>query len=253
MKEVEVKTQAELEAVIKDGNIAICVGGELSLKTVGVEAPYLVVKGGASLSVEAWGSSQPRVEAWGSSQPRVVARESSQPRVEAKGMVQLSIHGAVAVVASALVAVAIHGDGAKVDGGQQTIAPRIDTPEKWCDYYGAPVDGHKAILFKGVNDEYQSPRGGDYTPGTIPQANDWDGGKLECGGGFHASPHPAMTLSYNRDATKFVACPVLLTDIAVHCPAEMPDKVKFSKCCEPCYEVNIDGERIEKPSQTLSK
>lgn len=168
-------------------------------------------------------------------------------------MVQLSIHGAVAVVASALVAVAIHGDGAKVDGGQQTIAPRIDTPEKWCDYYGAPVDGHKAILFKGVNDEYQSPKGGDYTPGSVPRAPDWDGGKRECGGGFHGSPHPAMTLAYNNEATKFIACPVLIADIVVHCPAECPDKVKFSKCCEPCYEVNIDGERIEKPSQTLSK
>lgn len=159
-------------------------------------------------------------------------------------MVQLSIHGAVSVVATALVAIAIHGCGASVEGGQKTIAPKIDTAEKWCEWYGATVEGGRAILFKGVDNAYQSPHGGDYAPGTTPVAPDWDGGAKECGGGYHASPHPAMTLAYNTEATKFIACPVLLADIAVHCPADMPDKVKFHKCCAPCWEVDIAGERV---------
>jgi hypothetical protein len=118
MKIVEVQTQAELEAVIKAGDVPDLIKGIFKLVTSGLESPRLILRGGVSLHVvaressqphvvargssqphvvawgssqphvEAWGSSQPHVEAWGSSQPHVVAWGSSQPHVVAWGSSQ---------------------------------------------------------------------------------------------------------------------------------------------------------------------
>ena len=254
--EVEVRTQAELDAAIKAGHIAICVEGELRVVTTGTDAPQLIVRAGASVRVVAWESSQPRVEAWGSSQPRVVARESSQPRVEAWessqprveawGAVQLSIHGAVKVAATALVAIAIHGCGSKVEGGQQTQVPAIETAEAWCEWYGATVADGVATLYKAVGDDYHSPHGVNYSPGLTPAAADWDGGERECGGGLHFSPHPLMALGFHNSATRFVACQVRLSDMRPPSVSEeYPEKIKAARCCAPCVEVDEDGEEIK--------
>ena len=40
---------------------------------------------------------------------------------------------------------------------------------------------------------------------------------------------------------RFVACPVRLTDIAVHPRPVYPDKVKARAVCAPVYEVREDG------------
>ncbi|MFO0919463.1 MAG: hypothetical protein U0872_14280 [Planctomycetaceae bacterium] len=65
-----------------------------------------------------------------------------------------------------------------------------------------------------------------YTPGSVPVAPDWDGGEKECGGGLHFSPHPVMTEEFISDPKRFCACPVLLSDIAVHPDGYSPQKVK---------------------------
>jgi hypothetical protein len=83
MKQIEVFTQEDLDRVLRDGHRAVCIGGELRLKTMGTEAPHIIVCPGAMVHVEARDSSQPHVEAWDSSQPRVEAWESSQPHVVA--------------------------------------------------------------------------------------------------------------------------------------------------------------------------
>lgn len=49
------------------------------------------------------------------------------------------------------------------------------------------------------------------------------------------------------DAKRFVACPVLVSEIVVHKDATYPGKIKAPRCCAPIWEVNIDGERIEAP------
>jgi hypothetical protein len=159
-------------------------------------------------------------------------------------MVQLSIHGAVQVVATALVAIAIHGCGASVTGGNQTIAPKIDTAERWCEHYGVKIEGDRAILYKGLKEDFTSPHGMSYSPGSIPVATDWDGGKKECGGGLHFSPHPVMTEEFIDDPKRFCACPVLLSDISVHPDGEFPQKVKARGCCAPVWEVDQDGEPV---------
>ena len=99
---------------------------------------------------------------------------------------------------------------------------------------------------KAVDDTYTSSHGFTYKPGSTPEAPDWDGGKEECGGGLHACAHPWESHQFNHRATHYIACPVRLEDIAVHENAAMPNKVKFRACCEPCWEVDVDGEKVSK-------
>ncbi|HRQ74277.1 MAG TPA: hypothetical protein PLU35_14740, partial [Phycisphaerales bacterium] len=125
------------------------------------------------------------------------------------------------------------------------VVPPITTASEWCDRYGVTVADGVATLYKCVDEGYRSNYHGgiSYAPGTIPEAADWDGGVLECGGGLHFSPHPAMTLEFwgKEVEPRFVACPVRLDDIAVRADAGMPQKIKARRCCAPVYEVDIDG------------
>ena len=257
---IEVHTQAELNAALKKDEAVLLVSGSFEVETTG--DPHIVVSAGVELRVVAressqprvvawessqprvvaWESSQPRVVAWESSQPRVEARESSQPRVVARGYAQLSVIGRVIAECAAKVSVLIQGD-AEVQGGQQTRI-EINTPTDWCDYYGIEVKDSVATLYKAVGDDFRSPHGIAYTPGTQPEALDWDGGSKECGGGLHFSPVPTMARSFNPDAKRFVACPVALSDIAVHPDGMYPEKCKAARVCAPCFEVDEDGEPI---------
>jgi hypothetical protein len=202
-----------------------------------------------SSHVEAWGSSHveargsSHVEAWGSS--HVEARGSSH--VVAWESSHVVAWGSSHVVATPQVAIHQHSADAKVKGGVVIVVKMPKTPLEWCEFYGAKIEDNHAILFKGVNDNFKSPRGGDYTPGTMPEAPDRDLPEYrgqECGGGLHFSPHPPMTFEYNSSATKFVACPVKLEDIFVHPEAEMPNKVKAPRVSLPCYEVDRYGKKI---------
>jgi hypothetical protein len=46
-------------------------------------------------------------------------------------------------------------------------------------------------------------------------------------------------------ASRFVACPVRVDEIVVHPNAAYPTKVKAPRVCAPCYEVDINGKRLE--------
>jgi hypothetical protein len=246
MKFVECTTQAEMDAALAAGNAADLIKGVFHLITHGTEAPTIRIRASVELTVEARDSSQPRVVARDSSQPRVEAWGSSQPRVEAWGYVQLSLFGRIVAKCSAGVAVLIQGK-AEVEGGQQTRVV-IDTPQAWCDYYGVSVENGVATLYKAVGDDYKSPKGGDYRPGRIPIADDWDGGKAECGGGLHFSPAPAMARGFNPRASRYVACQVALTDM--RSPQDddgYPAKIKARGCRGPVYEVTEDGDKVVEP------
>jgi hypothetical protein len=161
----------------------------------------------------------------------------------ARGYAQLSVSGAVVAKLSAKCSVLINGNGAKVSGGKQTQI-RIKTAKDWCDYYGVAVRRGIATLYKALNADFTSPQGFSYTPGTKPEAPDWDGGKQECGGGLHFSPSPAMARAFHAEAKKYAACPVRLSDIAIHPNGDYPEKCKAREVCGPIYEVNEDGDRI---------
>ena len=297
--EIEARTEAELRAALKDGDIPVVVG-RISITTNGNESPNIIVRSDSELNVvaygssqphvvargssqphvvayessqphveayessqphvvayessqphvEAYGSSQPHVVAYGSSKPHVVARESSKPHVVAKGTVQLSIRGSMSVVAAATVAICILGGTPKIKGGGFITRVDISTPAKWCDYYGVVHDQGYALLYKGVRENFNSQRGFNYNPGTTLEAPDWDGGKEECGGGLHFSPYPAMTIEFDNNATRFLACPVRLSEMAVHPDGDYPQKVKARRVALPCYEVDRDGKPINPKDAT---
>ncbi len=320
-RRIEVSTQKAFDRAIKDGDIPVCIGGDLYLETTGQEAPYIVAMDGklhveawessqphvvawessqphvvawessqphvvaressqphveawessqphvearesSQPHVEAWESSQPHVEAressqphvvaressqphvvaWESSQPHVVARESSQPHVEARGYAQLQVRGAVIVKAGKNNAVTVHGKLAKVRGGRVVRVSAITTAKAWCEHHGVQVCRGVAVVYKAVDDKYRSSYSGDYTPGTVPEAADWDGGVAECGGGLHFSPSPACAKSFFPQATKFLVCQVRLKDMRK--PTESDNyttKIKARGCCQPVVECDIVG------------
>ena len=83
-----------------------------------------------------------------------------------------------------------------------------------------------------------------HKPGSTPSAPDWDGGKEECGYGLHFSPLPFLAVKFDPSARKYVACPVLVSEIVVHENAAYPDKVKAPRVYQPTWEVDIDGNPI---------
>ena len=168
-----------------------------------------------------------------------------QPRVVASGSSQLSVSGAVNATATDRVAVLIEGVAATVNGGQQTRVMR-STVEQWCAYYGVPIRDGVVVLYKAVGDDFHTV--GQYrfayTPGTTPVAPDWDGGVKECGGGLHFSPRPLMARRFASEATKYVACPVAVSDIVVYPNGQAPEKVKARGCCAPVWACDEDGEVV---------
>lgn len=42
-----------------------------------------------------------------------------------------------------------------------------------------------------------------------------------------------------------MACPILLKEIKVHKNPEYPEKVKAPRVFKPCYEVDMQGNRIK--------
>jgi hypothetical protein len=73
----------------------------------------------------------------------------------------------------------------------------------------------------------------------------WDGGKKECGCGLHFCAQPLAAANYYSNATRYIACPVALADMALVDKPEYPDKIKARGCCGPVWECNLDGERIK--------
>jgi hypothetical protein len=268
---IEVKTQAQLEKALKKTN-----GGRDDLIVIVGNGHFEFTEG--SPRVETWGSSSPTVVTWGSSSPTVVTRESSSPTVVTRE--SSSLAGAIGKFSHPQFW--RHGDSKiRIPGAVILEPPKIENGEDWCEFYGVEIreysevakhgvgasdpdntDGEKppfyaadetggedglpvAILFKAVGEGFISQHGCDYSPGTSPSAPDWDGGKEECGGGLHFSPHPVMAEEFHDDPDHFVACPVLLSEIVVHPDGTYPAKCKAPRVAAPCWEVDRDGQKIE--------
>ena len=252
MEVVSVSTQQELDAAIAanpdaivelrgDGRFVVrdssqvraCDSSQITVYDSSQVTAY------GSSQVRAYGSSQ--VRACGSSQVR--AYDSSQ--VRACDSSQITAYGSSQVTATAYVAVTVYGEQVDATGSAHVIRiPRLATPQLWCEFYGVAVDDTGVVrLFKAVGDDFCSSHGTDYSPGLIPVADDWDGGKKECGGGLHFCPRPFMALRFCPAATRFVACPVSLADIVVH-PDGDTTKVKARGCCFSTWECDIDGNPI---------
>ena len=191
-----------------------------------------------SSTVRAYGSST--VTAYDSS--TVTAYDSST--VTAYGYAVVRVLSAIRLTAAATCVVLVHVSGAQIEGGQRIQCPAPATAEAWCNHYGVEIEDGCARIYKALNDDFTSPHGVSYAPGTTPVAADWDGGECECGGGLHFSPTPGHALSFHPQAKRFAACLVSLADIAVHPDGAYPEKVKARAVAKPCIEVDIHGREI---------
>ena len=235
-------SQADLDVARQRGvEIWLCGAGRFVLQGAGVAfaTDSAVVEARGSSHVVAWGSSH--VEAWGSS--HVEAWGSSH--VEADGAASLRVFDRVSGKAGRQVVIQRHSKLTKIDGGIQIDVELPATAADWCAWHGVKVVDGVAMVYKCVNDDFRSKRGGDYTPGTIPAAPDWDGGAKECGGGYHFSPSAAATRQF-ASGPKFLACPVALTDMrAPKLDDSYANKIKAAKCCGPVVEVDIYGKPVK--------
>jgi hypothetical protein len=272
----EVTNQTELEAALakaKDSDIVVCRGsGHFALsgsaQVTASGSAQVTAYGSAqvtasdSAQVRAYGSAQvtasgsAQVRAYGSAQvtaygsAQVTAYGSAQ--VRAYGSAQVTAYGSAQVRASKFVAVTVPPrQNVKVEGGVLIAVQLPETAAEWCEFYGVPIEDGIAVLYKGLDDQYCSPHGMFYTPGTTPFAPDWDA-TIECGGGLHFSPTPAHTYEFVNEAKRFVACPVRVDEIVVHKNAEYPQKVKAPRVALPCYEVDVHGNRVEHAAQAVS-
>jgi hypothetical protein len=168
---IEVRSQAEFDACVKAGNIAIVIGCFVEARgNSSVEArENSSVVARENSSVEAWENSS--VVAWGNSS--VVARENSSVEawenssVEAWGNVFVRFFSALKIRASKHVAVMIHGNPAVVEGGQQIQAMRPEIGADWCEYFGIDpakcefaVPNIDAVMFKTIEENKKSGRNG---------------------------------------------------------------------------------------------
>jgi hypothetical protein len=198
-------------------------------------------------AIEAWGSATVMATGSGTVEARenAIVLAGGTVRVRAVGGAMVRARGRAQIEATDGVSITRHSRAATVSGGRVTDAVRFATPQEWCEYYGVEVNDGVAILFKAVDEDFNSYHGMSYRPGTEPRAPDWDGGERECGGGLHFSPRPTFALPRPTDSMRFVACPVRLEDIVVFPQGDYPDQVKAPAVCAPVYEVDEDGTPVE--------
>ena len=171
-KRIEVKSQADFDACVNDGNIALVIGCSVEARenssvvaggnssVVAWENSSVVAWANSSVmargnsSVEAWGNSS--VMAWGNSS--VVARENSSVEawgnssVVAWGNVFVRLFSAIKIKVSASVVVIKHAGSPDFKGGQQIIAtPEPTTGKEWCEFNG--IDANAPFKVKNLDKE----------------------------------------------------------------------------------------------------
>ena len=228
-------TQAELEAAVASGEGAEVSCGEFC----------------ASGSASVWAYDSASVRAYGSASVRAYdsasVRAYGSASVRAYGSASVWAYGSASVWAGKSVAVHKHSTKAKIVGGVVIKPYRPTTAKAWCKEYHVEVVAGVATVYKAVRENYQSSLGGDYTPGTVPVAHDWDGGEAECGGGLHFSPTPMMALDFDPQATRFMECRIALKDMRTpKAGDELPHKCKARGCCKPVRECDRNGKLVGK-------
>ena len=154
----------------------------------------------------------------------------------------LQLKGKITASASASVCVNLW-NGATCEGGRQQVV-NLSTNKDWCEYYGVPVsDAGIVTLFKGVGDDFRSGHGGDYTPGNLPTADKWDGGRVECSHGLHWSPTPRHSHEFCTPK-RYIAAPHHVDDLVIHWDGDYPQKAMTQTVRGPVYEVDADGNPV---------
>ena len=240
---VTVMSQKELDAALakKESAIYIEAPGGVRLTLTNSDSSHVEARGSShvvargSSHVVARGSSH--VEAWDSS--HVVARDSSH--VEAWDSSHVVARGSSHVVARKFTSVHLCSQRVELDAAGAVVDLTkidFDNPQQWCEFHGVDAEDGVAYLYKAVGADWKSDYGADYSPGSIPQADDWNE-VAECGNGLHFCAHPQLSLNYKRDATKFIKCGVRLDEMVC-----LGDKVKAKRVVVACVEVDRYGREV---------
>jgi hypothetical protein len=165
-----------------------------------------------------------------------VARDSSRVEAWDSSRVEASKYVAVHLWSQR---VTINGDGHIID----CTAIDFNDPAEWCAYHGVTVEDGIAYVYKAVTREWTTDRGVDYSPGSTPEAPDWDASWRDCGRGLHFCDHPLRSLGFlgcPADEARFVKCGVRLDEIVT-----LGDKVKARRVVIGCVEVDRFGDVVE--------
>jgi hypothetical protein len=98
-----------------------------------------------------------------------------------------------------------------------------------------------ATLYKAVNNRWTTDRGTDYSPGSKPSCDDFRDTNA-CGAGLHFGPTPFHALAYFREATKFLAVGVRVSELRPITGDTA--KAKAPRVVRACVEVDIDGKEV---------
>ncbi|MGB6728248.1 MAG: hypothetical protein WBE74_20320, partial [Terracidiphilus sp.] len=162
----------------------------------------------------------------------------------ASGSATVRASDSATVRASKYVAVTKIGGKVKTTGGVHIDYLPSQNLAEWMEEYDIQVKDGVAIVYKAVDSDFKSERGGEYSPGSQTECDHWDA-SVECGGGLHVCGTPFHALSFYGDAKRFVALPVAVDSIAHWPNGNYPTKVKVPRVVAPgCYEVDIDGKPV---------
>ncbi|AEN79894.1 hypothetical protein SEA_PURGAMENSTRIS_44 [Mycobacterium phage Purgamenstris] len=213
---VTVRTRAELDQALAD------------------RADVIYIESDPGVWLRLADSGSARVVAWGSA------------HVEASGSAHVEARGSAHVVAGKYVAVHLHSQRVTLDAKGAVIdmtAVDLTDPATWCDYHGVRVCDGIAYLYKAVNQQWTTDRGVDYSPGSTPEAPDWNPDWRDCGKGLHFCAHPMRSLTYlglPADEARFLQVGVRLDELV-----PLDHKAKARRVVVPCIEVDRYGEIID--------
>lgn len=181
---------------------------------------------GGSASVTAW--ARARLELSGAATARVTGEATvlagEESRVWAGGLSQVELSqdamclvagmapdGGVGITTPDSVAAGREGTVYRADGSLSTL----QDPTTWCQMFHVAVDNGVATVYKAVDTFWTTAwavrQGIFYTPGSCPEAPDWE--DSDTGGGLHFSPTPFQARQVVRNCTHVVSCGVRLDEM----------------------------------------
>jgi hypothetical protein len=167
---------------------------------------------------------------------------NSGGRADARAASTLNLFAGSSAHAGPFTAVFLHSQKVTLDGDGNVIdlsGLDLNDPRTWCDYHGVDVVDGIAYVHKAVDQEFRSHHGADYTPGSTPEAPDWNT-RRECGGGLHFGATPSLALEHAAGyiaAPRWLKCGVRLDEMVC-----LGDKVKARRVVQACVEVDVTGD-----------
>jgi hypothetical protein len=243
---ITVTTQAELDAAIAAGARVIDIRSEPGSYITVTACGSATVRAYDSATVTAYDSAT--VRAYGSTTVRAcdsaTVRACDSATVTACDSATVRAYDSATVTARPRVAVHCHSRRATIVGGGVIIdhTQEPTDPTAWCAYHEIEVADGIATVYKAVGDNWISPHGTSYAPGTLPEAADWRDDN-DCGGGLHFSLSPVEATAYHREATRWLAVGVSVADLRPILGGT--PKCKAPRVATPCRPVTIDGDPIE--------